>query len=271
VLQVVLPAAAGRSGPRSASREILVLPDGTFRLTGTVTEAGATNVPVAEARVEAAADGDPSTAVQTFATTGPDGRYKLYGVPASAHLRIVRNGFVTAVEQIQLAQHETRHFQLRREHPLLDLAGEYTMMIDAAPASRSCNLPDDLRHRTYTVVIAQNGPQLTVTLTDPEFLVDSTGQGNRFTGVVTSNGASFELRSFRDYYYYPNNPDHPDLVELLPNRDLFVVVGKPTVVGTSAGLSGRVNGWINVYRGSRFPNVDWLSGCGTTDLTLTRR
>ena len=270
MLQVVLPA-SGRPGANRASREIIVLPDGTFRLVGTVTEAEATSIPVVGARVEATADDGPSASVVTFATTGPDGRYKLYGVPRVAGLRIVKDGYVTALERIELATHDTFNVQLRLHAPRLELAGEYTMMIDAAPASRSCNLPDDLRHRTYTVVIAQNGPQLTVTLTDPEFLVDSTGQGNRFTGVVTSNGASFELRSFRDYYYYPNNPDHPDLVELLPNRDLFVVVGKPTVVGTSAGLSGRVNGWLNVYRGSRFPNVNWLSGCGTTDISLTPR
>lgn len=270
MLQVVLPS-SGRPGANRASREIVVLPEGTFRLVGTVTEAEVTSIPVAGARVEATDDAGANASVVTFATTGPDGRYKLYGVPRVAGLRIVKDGYVTALERIELATHDTFNVQLRLQAPRLELAGEYTMMIDAAPASGSCNLPDDLRHRTYTVVIAQNGPQLTVTLTDPEFLVDSTGQGNRFTGIVTSNGASFELRSFRDYYYYPNNPAHPDLVELLPNRDLVVVVGRPTVVGTSAGLSGRVNGWLNVYRGSRFPNVNWLSGCGTTDISLTPR
>ena len=269
MLQVV--AAGTNAAARRATREILVLPDGTFRLVGTVTEAESSSIPVGSARVEATDDADSSASVVTFATTGPDGRYKLYGVPADARLRVQRDGYVTTVERIQLATHGTLNVQLRLERPRLELTGEYTMMIDAGPASSSCNLPDDLRHRTYTIVIAQNGPQLTVTLTDPEFLVDSTGQGNRFTGVVTSNGASIELRSFRDYYYYPNNPDHPDLVELLPNRDLFVVVGRPTVVGTSAGLSGRVNGWISVYRGSRFPNVNWLSGCSATDISLTPR
>lgn len=269
ILQVDLSAASVPNGVRRASREIVVLPDGTFRLVGTVTEADTSNVPVGGARVEAAADANLSTPAETFATTGPDGRYKLYGVPADAHLRVVKDGYVTAVESIQLARHETRNVQLRLERPRLELAGEYTMTIETA--SRFCTLPDDLRRRTYEAVIAQNGPQLTVTLTAPQFLLDPSGRGNQFSGRITASGAEFEMRNFADFYYYPNNPQHPDVAELLPDETVLVVVGTPRVTGTSAGLSGQVNGWLNLYRGSRFPSVSWLSGCGATGLTLTPR
>ncbi|HYN08965.1 MAG TPA: carboxypeptidase-like regulatory domain-containing protein [Vicinamibacterales bacterium] len=260
---------------RRASREVLVLPDGTFRLVGTVTEADATNFPVHGALVEAAADADPSTPVATFATTGPDGRYKLYGVPGDADLRVRKDGYVTIAERIQLATHATRNFELLLDSPRLALGGDYTMTVEAFNDndSRSCGLPalpTDLRRRTYDAVIAQNGPQLTVTLAGPQFLV-SGGQGNRFTGVVTATGATFEVRSYRDYYYYRNGPEHPDVVEVLPDGSLLVVTGKPSVTVTSAGLSGRMSGSLTQYRGSRFPNVIYLSGCAADRLTLTRR
>lgn len=270
VLQVELSAGSVPSGARRASREIMVLPDGTFRLVGTVMEADVTSVPVGGARVEAAADVNASTPVETFATSGPDGRYKVYGVPANAHLRVIRDGYVTAAEQIQLAQHETRNFQLKLERPRLELAGDYTMTIETS--GQSCSLPDDLRRRVYDAVVTQNGPDLTVTLTAPQFLVDPSGQGNRFSGRVTANGAEFDMRTFHvPCYYCLTDPGHPDVAELLPDRTLLVATGTPRVNGTSAGLSGSFPGALNLYRGSGFPNVTRLGGCNTNRLTLTPR
>jgi hypothetical protein len=254
---------------RRASREVLVLPDGTFRLAGTVMEADATNFPVAGARVEAAADSNPSTPVATFATTGPDGRYKLYGVPAEAEIRVLKDGYLATAERIQLASHETRNFELRLVSPRPGIAGDYTMTVEAGGGS--CGLPDDLRHRTYDAVIAQDGPLLTVTLTAPRFLVDAGGQGNRFTGMVTATGATFQMRAGYDFYYYPRNPNYPDVAELLPDGTLLVVVGRTTVTGTSAGLSGQVSGSFILYRGSSFPAVTYLNSCSAGRLTLTRR
>lgn len=254
---------------RRASREILVLPDGTFRLVGTVMEADATNFPVAGARVEAAADSNPSTPVATFATTGPDGRYKLYGVPAEAEIRVLKDGYIATAERIQLASHETRNFELRLVSPRPGLAGDYTMTVEAGGGS--CELPDDLRRRTYDAVIVQNGPQLTVTLTAPKFLVDAGGQGNRFTGMVTATGATFQMRAGYDFYYYPNNPNYPDVAELLPDGTLLVIVGRPAVTATSAGLSGQVFGTLTLYQGSSFPAVAYLNNCRAGRLTLTPR
>jgi hypothetical protein len=270
ILQAEVPAESGRGSMRRASREIVVLADGTFRLVGVVTEADTGNVPIDGARVEAVAGTDPSAPVETFATTGPDGRYKLYGVPPDATLRVLRDGYVTAVQRIQLATHGTLNLQLRLITPRPTFAGDYTMTIEAG-SERTCGLPNDLRRRTYDAVMAQDGPRLTVTLTAPAFSVDASGQGNHFSGVITGNGVAFEMRNFADYYYYPTNPAHPDVVELVPDGTLLVFVGKPTLTGTSAGLSGTAAGWLNLYQGSRFPSVQWMSGCSVARLTLTPR
>jgi hypothetical protein len=254
---------------RRASREILVLPDGTFRLVGTVTEADATSVPIVGAQVEALAEA--SISVETFATTGPDGRYALYGVPGDAELRVRKDGYITTSERIQLATHGTRNIQLRLENARLALAGDYRMLIEA---SRGCRLDGDLQRRWHDAVIAQNGPHLTVTLTSPPFLVDSTGQGNRFSGVVTTTGATFQMRAGYDFYYYPNNPHHPDVAELLPDGTVLVVSGTSKVTGTAGGLSGQVDGYLTLYRfqpGLSFPGVIYLSSCSASGLTLLRR
>jgi hypothetical protein len=62
-----------------------------------------------------------------------------------------------------------------------------------------------------------------------------------------------------------------DVAELLPDGTLLVVVGRPTVTGTSAGLSGEMFGWFTLSRGSSFPAVAYLNSCSAGRLTLTRR
>ena len=260
----------GNRGVR-ASREILVLPDGTFRVVGTVTEADVTNIAVHGARVEVAVDEDFSS-LSAFATSGPDGRYKLYGVPGDGYFRVRREGYVTRTDRIHIANHETRHVQLRLESERPALAGRYRMTIEGSGSCREPQpLPIELRRREYDAVIAQNGPQLTVTLTGAPFFV-SGDQGNRFTGIVTATGATFKLRMFYfPYFSGPDDPAHPDVVERLQDGTLLDVVGDATVSATSGGLSGRIGGRLTQWRGTAFPNVVFLATCGVERLTFERR
>jgi len=259
--------AGSRTNRVKASREIVVLPDGTFRVVGTVTEADAANVPIHGARVEAASDAEFST-IATFATSGPDGRYKLYGVPRDGYFRVRSEGYDTRTDRIQIATHETRNVQLQLENARPALAGDYTMTIEAGGGS--CGLADDPRRRTYDAAIAQNGPHLTVTLTGAPLFVAG-GQGNRFTGVVTATGATFTIRTFADPYYYVGGPAHPDVVERLGDDTLLVVAGSATVGVTSNGLSGSMGGELSRFRGTSFSDVIWMGSCDAVRLTLTRR
>ena len=260
----------GTAGVR-ASREIIVLPDGTFRVVGTVMEADATNIPVHGARVEVAVDESFST-LAAFATSGPDGRYKLYGVPGDGHFRVRREGYVTRTDRIQIANHETRHVQLRLESERPALAGAYRMTIEGSSGScpETQPLPVDLRRREYDAVITQNGPQVTVTLAGAPFYVAG-DQGNRFTGIVTASSATFKLRRFYTPYYYHDGPQHPDVVERLPDGTLLVVTGDATVSPTSGGLSGRIFFGLTQWRGTAFPNVFFVGYCGADRLTFERR
>jgi hypothetical protein len=266
----------GNRGVR-ASREILVLPDGTFRVVGTVTEADVTNIPIHGARVEAAVEEGFST-LATFATSGPDGRYKLYGVPGDGYFRVRQEGYVTRMDRIQVANHETRDVQLRLDSERPVRAGDYRMTIEALCGSGTGfapqPLPNELRRRQYDAAIAQNGPQLTVTLTGAPFFI-SGDQGNRFTGVVTTTGATFKMRGFYiPYFSSLDDPAHPDVVERLPDGTLLVIDGGVTVVTTSDGLAGPSRGdglGLTQWRGTAFPNVSALGSCGMQRLTFERR
>jgi hypothetical protein len=81
-------------------REVLVLPPGTFRLTGRVTEAG-TGQSLTETRIEAVAG--TGSAVSTVSLS--DGRYRLYGAAPHAELRVSREGYLTHVQRLLLSTH----------------------------------------------------------------------------------------------------------------------------------------------------------------------
>src|SRR5580765_1642543 len=108
-------------GERRASRSVIVLPDGTYRIVGTVTDEFQSPVPGALIEV---APGSLST------TTDQNGHYSLYGVPADAEFRITAHGYESLVQHVDFATHATRNFQLTPSGPVSNLAGNYTLAID---------------------------------------------------------------------------------------------------------------------------------------------
>ena len=74
----------GIGTPRS-TREMVILPAGTFRLVGFVREAEAPSQPIPGARVEV-----PGTPLAS--TTDASGQYRLYGVPAQTTIVVSLSG-----------------------------------------------------------------------------------------------------------------------------------------------------------------------------------
>ena len=256
--------------PTRAGRDILVMPDGTFRMVGMVTEAEATGIAIGGVRVEARVDEDGPVA--TFATSGPDGRYKLYGVPGDSYLRVWKDGYVTATDRLRLGAHETRNIQLRVDGGRAPVAGDYTMTVDASSSGCSTGrLPEDLRRRTYDATVTQNGPRLEVRLAAATFVLDGQGRGNRFNGVVSSTQARLTMTDFAWPYYGPIEPTHPDIAERLSDGTTLVIAGEANLSQTADGWSGTMLGYMSQYDGGTFPNVRWLSGCPASRITLSRR
>jgi hypothetical protein len=259
------------NGPRLVSREILVLPDGTFRLVGDVRESGSGGFRVAGARLEARLDADLSAPVVTFATATPEGAYKLFGVPGNGFIHIRKAGYRSTTIPVQLAAHETRHFDIELDGQRPTFAGSYTMTIEAPGGSCGFSqpLPNDLRRRTYAADVAQQGPLLTVTLSGAPFAV-ARGSGDRFSGIVTDSGFTVELRSHDFYDYYPGTSGHPDVAEALADGTVLVPTGRAALKGSrSTGFSGNLI-YVRQYSGPTFPGR-FLAGCLEPKLTLTPR
>jgi hypothetical protein len=254
----------------SATKEVLVLPNGTFRVVGVVSEAGQPASRLPAARVEVRTEPDATAPVVTFATTGGDGRYRLYGVPPDAYLRVSKAGYHDTTEHRQFTNNAILDLALKWGSDPPSLAGEYVMTVQAVQCPFR-PLPQDLQVRRYGATIQQAGTALTVTVRDARFLTHSNGESNRFTGIVTPSGASFQIEGFYDFYYYPQYSPTPALAEVLGDGTLLVVNGRTSATGTSGTLSGVLSGGMNHYEGTLPGSVRWLDGCPGPRLTLTRQ
>lgn len=154
----------------SASTTVIVVPAGTFRLTGIVKAYGSTT-PLTGAHVQLISE---SGEMLTTGTAGAAG-FRFYGVAGRARLRISRPGFHPYEAEIDIHDHLTHDVSLSA----INLAGTYTLTLSASSRCR-LELPEDMRTRTSTATIVHQNDLLMVTLEYPSPL--SWGQPYTFTG-----------------------------------------------------------------------------------------
>ena len=255
---------------RQSSRELVIVPNGTFRVVGRVVEQGAETVPVVGARVEVDT-GAP------FALTDVNGNYRLYGVSPSATLRVTAPSYTSETVPLQLSTHTSRNFVLAFTGQRMNLAGNYTLTLTAPSSCGS--MPAEFRNRQYEAVVSQTGVALDVRLTAPNLRLSSAGRGDRFSGTVTGSGATFSL-PWSDYYYsYYYSPlaysptGYPSIVETVSGNRYLVTYGRFTTVGSSAGLTASSGGSLTLWN-SAFPRsgAGIQSGCfGSVSFRLDPR
>ena len=249
---------------RQATKEFIVVPAGTYRLTGMITEAGFPSVSVIGARVEVM----PGSLA---AITGLDGRYTLYGVPSDSVVTISKAGYTTVSQALQLTAHATRNFVLALSGPRFMIAGPYTLTIDVTGScSSSTPLSASLQLRSYEAVITQTGPEIFVTLTEPRFRINPIGKGNKFIGRAGTDGVTFTLDAFDPYYYYYYQTYYPSVAERLSDSTILVPWGTVFATGSTTSLSGSMQGGI--YRwDARFPayNSNVVSSCDSPAIKFT--
>jgi hypothetical protein len=233
------------------AREVVVQPEGTYRIVGSVREADAPTVPVVGARVEALPGSN-------FTLTDSTGQYRLYGVPAESTIRIIKPGYETIDQPLELRANVTRNFTLAVNNgPRLVLNGPYTISVDSVSA---CSLNSALQHRTYDAVLTTAGNVVDVVLTEPRFRLDSSGSGNHFWGSLLAGGATFILDYSDGSFGY--DYQYPSLVERLGDNTYLVVDGVATTTGSAAGLTGTLNGGDILHLDSRFPSIArYLGNC----------
>jgi hypothetical protein len=235
-----------------ATRPLMVIPDGTFRLGGTITDAGS---PVADARLEVAS----GTGRGLATTTDSFGQFKLYGVSGDTVIRVTKSGYRTLDQAVAVTTHQTLNIQLPLAGTLPNVAGTYTLTVTA---SGSCSmLSDDVKRRSYTAVVTQNGGAVEVTLSGADFLVFSTSRTDQFRGRFEPGGLVLKLRPYGDdeYYYYGDR--FFDVVERL-SAGYLALVGTATVSVTSRRMSGQLRGAFQVY--SLLPPSGVVTRCDDT-------
>jgi len=251
------------SGP-AAARIVLALPTGTFRLVGLVGEADSPTSPVAGARVEASGGSAPGPSV----LSGLEGRYRLYGVPGSAEIRVTKDGYQPLVQNLVLTAHQTTNFTLALVSPRPALAGNYTLTINVADECRS-GLPEETWTRQYLATITQDGALLDVTLSGATFVLDQSGNGDGFRGRAQPGQAVFTLKA-NDFYYYRTIGDIVE--ELSPS--LFVSMSGSVVADVIQGgrIAGSLNGEIATFGSDprRFPPPQRFCRSAGHQFVLTR-
>src|SRR5580765_2051918 len=208
-------------GFRVVSKNVFVLPDGTYRVVGTVSDT--TSAVVANALV-AVTSGPLST------TTDHNGHYSLSGVPPDAEFRITGYGYDPWVERLAVNANTTRNFQLTPSGAISSLAGRYTLSIDVIDECREIRA--DLLHRRYDAVLTQNRLIIDVALTESRFLSGS----SRFHGRADTGGVTFGLDSV-DFF----RGNFPSIAERLPDGTFMVVDGTAVTTASGSSLSGTLD------------------------------
>lgn len=229
-----------RFANRSSTGRIFVLPAGTFRLTGVVSEAGE---PVNTVRVEVIA----GTGQGLSAVTNPDGQFALYGVAGHVRLHAKKDGFVNSTHDVDVTDHQSVNVDMRFDGARPRLDGVYQLEIAADGCSG--RLPAEALRRTYVATVSQNGSKLHVDLSGADFIL-AAGKGNSFDGGFDGNRVVFSLLSGWFYYYYYFYSPFPvgnfDISERLSSTTALRVTGTVSASGSGSAISGLLDGFIAV-------------------------
>ena len=109
---------------RSASKSVLVLPAGTYRLKGRVTDDGVGLDGVTMTVIGGTGEG-------LVTVTGFDGSYVLYGVGGHVRLQAKRAGYSNAIRELDVTDHRTFDVEMTPDRPRTNLKGTYTLTLTA--------------------------------------------------------------------------------------------------------------------------------------------
>jgi len=245
-----------RIGPPNvphANKRIFVVPKGTFVLSGTIHDQGVL-IPDVTVLVRSGTGQGLSSAASGF------GFFRLYGVAGPVQLELKKNGFLTALPQVNVVRHMTQNFELVSERRP-DYRGTYTLTLTASPDCTGMRgLPDEARRREYIATVSHHGAELAVSLSGGDFVVVN-GRGNGFTGrLSTYESASFKISDASWDEYDDWVPGPFDVAERV--GDLTVVFQGYASAGiTASGFSGTFSGTIAVSQKSVPPFDPFIARC----------
>ena len=224
-----------------AQFRIFVLEDGTYRVSGRVTESSS-GLP--GARVDVVS----GTGAGQSATTGSSGTYALYGLAGDVQLDVTLDGFARERRSIVVNAHTTVDVELLTLVEPSDLRGEWRLTLTAAPECPP-SFPPNAGTRSYVVTIGQSGTVLEVQVKSPP-IIDSDMQ---LSGRVVNRTVTISL-PMDDFYYPFYGIRFYALVESLGNRFLAIAgTGRGDRVGNE--VAGAFDGEFSLYRNHDFGSV----------------
>lgn len=224
---------------------VMVIPDGTYRLTGTVTEA---SMPLSGATISVVA----GTGTGLTTVSDSQGNYRLYGVAGAVQLQASKPGYDPSINTITVASDNVLDFPNMSETggpPVI--SGTYSLSIVAAGDCRTSTgtapLDAPYRNRTYTATVTESGVNLQAMLSGANFLVQN-GTGNQFSGRVSPGHVSFTLQDKGGYYYYYYySVGQPQVIEQLEGNNVLSFWGTADGSLSTAGVTGSFAGNIVLY------------------------
>jgi hypothetical protein len=250
-------------GQQTATKgDVIVVPPGTYRLSGGVSEAE-TRRALPGARIEVT-----SGVGQGLSAIARDGGYRLFGVAGDIEVRVTREGYRDVTQRVNVRTHQNLSFDLVQAGPPVNVQGIYTLTVTAGP---ECNgvLPAEAVVRRYRASVAHDASRLRVTLDNARFFAEFSRTFNAFGGFPDPAGASFYLTGPDDFYYISYGAD---VIEHLSDTSLLAISGSVVTTVSPTGLSGTLSGLVEVVEGTRAGRLQRIASCRSAQhqFVLTR-
>jgi hypothetical protein len=233
------PISAAFGGLTASIGEVIVVPEGTYRLMGTVRDAG---VPV-DATVEIESQALGRVKLQT---TG--GQYVVYGVAGNTEVEVERTGYEEERFTRVVAAHTRFDIDLRLSRPREVAEGDYRLTVTAGPECGS--LPAAAQSRSYAARVQQSGPSLTVILDGAQFGTSSGRTLNRFNGFLEPDRAVFTLAPSYPYYYWYFY--FPEVFEIVESGSYYSFDGRAVAATRTDGFEGTLDGSVTMFAGASY-------------------
>ena len=218
----------------SEPKPVLVLPAGTFKLSGTVMDASGG---VEGVRIEA--ESGAEQAARRAQTTILGGKYGFYGVAGIVKLHVSARGYETQDLTVTVSEHTVRDVTLTTTEAQLDVSGTWTLSLSASsPCSDAW--PQAVRQREISTTITQQGTRLEVTFNGPTVIVSA-----KIPGRIAGTAFSFTIEGLDFYYSYP--ADEFSLLERLSPTDWVATYGTAEGTGDRSVIGGTFRGGLAYF------------------------
>ena len=215
-------------------------------VSGSVWEPGRLGIPNAEViLIGGAMDG--------LTITAPYGYYSFANVGDARQIRAAKSGYISSTVNIA-AKSSPTDITLNPTVPYADVGGNYRVTF---AASSSCQLPDDLRTRTYSAAIAQDGARLTIRFSGSQF----SELTNWMEGRIHSNAVKISVGKYDDACFY----DNQCFIDSVGDGRVLIVDGSGSGTATGSTIDTQVAGVVTVGGAGIEPAVT----CTAPDHRLT--